>query len=389
LASDFENGDTVDGVVLATNDRILIKNQAAPAENGIYTVNASGAPTRATDADTWAELVGAFVFVTEGTANAATQWVCNVAAGGTINVTAVTFVQFGAQISYTADNEGVQLVGSEFSLQIDGTTLSQSGSGVTVAAGGITNTQVNASAAIAASKLAALTASRAVVSDGSGFISAATTTATEIGYVNGVTSAIQTQLDAKIAASVMTTNNDMIYRAAGVPARLAAGTDGYALQSNSGVPTWTDRKASGIAIVNNSAAYAVGTTFAAMILTTTDSTWGSPPVKSSNTLTFAYTGMHTCLVYLGRATSSNNRRVMVRMRNTTDGSTPTGGASVASVAHSDGAGIALQMTFNVADISKVYEVQICASGSGVTLDADSINSVTANTFQIIIYRQFQ
>ena len=53
--------------------------------------------------------------------------------------------------------------------------------------------------AIAVNKIAAITASRAVVSDGSGFISAATTTATEIGYVNGVTSAIQTQLNAKQA----------------------------------------------------------------------------------------------------------------------------------------------------------------------------------------------
>jgi len=43
--------------------------------------------------------------------------------------------------------------------------------------------------------LAALTASRAIVSDASGFISAATTTSTEIGYVNGVTSGIQAQLN--------------------------------------------------------------------------------------------------------------------------------------------------------------------------------------------------
>lgn len=47
------------------------------------------------------------------------------------------------------------------------------------------------------SGLVAVTASRALVSDGSGFVSAATTTATEIGYINGVTSAIQTQLNAK------------------------------------------------------------------------------------------------------------------------------------------------------------------------------------------------
>lgn len=61
----------------------------------------------------------------------------------------------------------------------------------------ISNADIATSAAIAYSKLAALTASRALVSDGSGIVSVATTTATEIGYVNGVTSAIQTQLNAK------------------------------------------------------------------------------------------------------------------------------------------------------------------------------------------------
>jgi len=65
----------------------------------------------------------------------------------------------------------------------------------------IVNADIKASAAIAVDKLAAVTASRAVVSDGSGFVSAATTTATEIGYVNGVTSAIQTQLDTKVGTS--------------------------------------------------------------------------------------------------------------------------------------------------------------------------------------------
>lgn len=61
----------------------------------------------------------------------------------------------------------------------------------------IANDEIKASAAIALDKLAATTASRALVSDASGFVSAATTTSTEIGYVNGVTSAIQTQIDAK------------------------------------------------------------------------------------------------------------------------------------------------------------------------------------------------
>jgi len=58
----------------------------------------------------------------------------------------------------------------------------------------IKNADIKAAAAIAVNKLAALTASRAVISDGSGFLSQSATTSTEIGYVSGVTSAIQTQL---------------------------------------------------------------------------------------------------------------------------------------------------------------------------------------------------
>jgi hypothetical protein len=98
LASDFENGDTIDGVVLTTGDRILIKDQAAGAENGIYVVAASGAPTRATDADAGAELVNATVIVEQGTVNADKAFVCTNNAI-TLGSTAIVFVNFAAAIS--------------------------------------------------------------------------------------------------------------------------------------------------------------------------------------------------------------------------------------------------------------------------------------------------
>lgn len=74
LATDFEAGDTIDGIVLAIDDRILIKNQVAASENGIYVVQVSGAPVRSDDADTGEKLVGAIVPVLEGTVNADTTW---------------------------------------------------------------------------------------------------------------------------------------------------------------------------------------------------------------------------------------------------------------------------------------------------------------------------
>lgn len=133
LATAYENSDTVDGIVLATTNRILIKNQTTQTENGIYTVEASGAPTRSTDADADAELLHAAALVLEGTVNANTTWVNN-NTSMTIGVTNVTFAQTAAQNVYT-DGAGLDLAGNQFS----------------VAAGGVTNTMLAGS--IAASKL--------------------------------------------------------------------------------------------------------------------------------------------------------------------------------------------------------------------------------------------
>lgn len=97
LSSDYENGDVVDGVTLVTGDRILIKNQSTGSQNGIYTVNASGSPTRATDADTGDEMYGATVFVSEGTVNKDTYWTCTnnhtVASPIIIGTTSLVFAQ--------------------------------------------------------------------------------------------------------------------------------------------------------------------------------------------------------------------------------------------------------------------------------------------------------
>lgn len=67
LASSFAKDQVIDGVTLKTNDRILIKDQTAAAENGIYVVQNSGAPVRADDVDSAEKLNAAAVFVNEGT----------------------------------------------------------------------------------------------------------------------------------------------------------------------------------------------------------------------------------------------------------------------------------------------------------------------------------
>jgi hypothetical protein len=97
LSTAYENGDTVDGVVLATGDRILIKNQTTGSENGVYIVAASGTPTRATDFDgnsSTGEVVGGATFwVNEGTTNGDTAWTLTNDGTITVNTTSLTFTQ--------------------------------------------------------------------------------------------------------------------------------------------------------------------------------------------------------------------------------------------------------------------------------------------------------
>ena len=122
LATAFANGQAIDGVTLATNDRILIKNQTDQTVNGIYTVNASGAPTRSTDMDAGAEFPSAYVFVEQGTVNADTGWVCT-NNSVTLGSTNIVWAQFSGAGTYTA-SDGVLLTGSNFT-------------GVVVASGGL------------------------------------------------------------------------------------------------------------------------------------------------------------------------------------------------------------------------------------------------------------
>jgi hypothetical protein len=134
LASSYENGDTVDGVTLSTGDAILIKDQADPKENGIYFVNASGAPTRRSDADSGAELENATVMVREGTANHDTQWTCTTDGTITIGSSNLTWAQVSGGSSQSADESTLHLAGSVYSIKAGGVGTSElANSGVTLA----------------------------------------------------------------------------------------------------------------------------------------------------------------------------------------------------------------------------------------------------------------
>jgi hypothetical protein len=231
---------TVDGVALVAGDRILVKNQTTAQDNGIYVV-ATGAWSRADDADTSDEVTsGMFCFVEEGTVNDNTGWVLATNNPITLGTTPLSFVKFssdGSGDSTTVVNLGAggvgvfkELSGAEIRLRNinsgDGkvtVTLDNANDEIDLAigAGTLVNADISASAAIARTKLAsgsahrivvnngsgvlsdaaAITADRALISDSNGIPVHSSVTATELGYVAGVTSAIQTQLNAKLSAS--------------------------------------------------------------------------------------------------------------------------------------------------------------------------------------------
>lgn len=145
LATGFASGQVVDGVTLATNDRILVKNQATQTENGIYTVGA-GAPTRATDADATAELNNATVFVRLGTVNAGLSYT-QTTDNPTIGSSNIVFSQFNAGTVYTA-SLGVVKSGNDFRLD----TVA-AGNGLTLTSGALDVVTADTSLTVAANAI--------------------------------------------------------------------------------------------------------------------------------------------------------------------------------------------------------------------------------------------
>lgn len=123
------NGATIDGVAVATGNRVLLKDQTDQTQNGIYTVGTSSL-TRATDADTAAELPpGTIVVVDQGTANGDKMFMLTTNAGYTMGTSNLVFSAYGnAPNPYTAGN-GIAVTGNVIS--------AVAGSGITVTSGGI------------------------------------------------------------------------------------------------------------------------------------------------------------------------------------------------------------------------------------------------------------
>ena len=116
---------TIDGYTTLSGDRVLVKNQSSSQFNGIYIASAS-AWTRSTDMDVWSEVPGAYTVVLNG-GQADTGWVCTATQSGTINVTAMPWVQFSGSATYYAGT-GLTLASNTFSITNTGVSASTYGS---------------------------------------------------------------------------------------------------------------------------------------------------------------------------------------------------------------------------------------------------------------------
>jgi hypothetical protein len=303
---------TIDGHQILINERVLVKAQTNAAQNGIYYVSDIGGSsskwvlTRALDADNSPSgeiAYGDFCFVQNGILSGGYGYIVNTTGTITIGTTNINYVQFNAgqtvvsgngltepsvgvlaiDTTITADLStaqtltnktltsptitGTGAIAGTFTGNITGNVTGDvTGNAGTVTNGVVTTgTYSNPSwiTGLGWSKISSTptTLSGYGITDALSSSTAASTYQTivsgvdntEIGYLNGVTSSIQTQLDGKVDESLFDTKGDILVASAdNTPVKLAAGTNGYLLTANSSATNGIEWAAAPISLPSQS-----------------------------------------------------------------------------------------------------------------------------------------
>ena len=145
LTASSNGAITMDGVSPVVNDRILVKDQTAAAQNGIYVVTTQGdgstpfVLTRATPEDQPAELSGgSFIFVEEGTANGDNGYVFTHTGAPTFGTTALDVTQFSGAGQITA-GAALSKSGNQLDVEVDNSSIEVNADALRVKALGVTN----------------------------------------------------------------------------------------------------------------------------------------------------------------------------------------------------------------------------------------------------------
>ena len=275
----------IDGVTMVAGERLLVKNQAAALQNGIYVVTVlgtAGAPfvlTRSTDMDgsPTSEIPGAFTFVQEGSTNADNGFVCTTNAPVTMGSTAIVWVQFSGAGQITA-GDGLLKTGDVLSVVVDDITTAIVSDAVTVKVSanlttpniGVANgTSFTASGAVQG---ASLTDGTATITSGagSGFTTITTSGNIATGQGNIAAGNVATAIAAVTTlstASMTITGSDIDSSAAAITVNQASADVDFIIEGNSDTSLFKTDAGSDTVII----AGATATTGATLKVDSTDS----------------------------------------------------------------------------------------------------------------------